>query len=265
MGNQSEIITAYGTFKVTKSCPEEKDAPIVIFFHGFPDDSNVWDYQIEALKTQFETWVPDLYLHSFQDQKRGMISQLESHAVGRKVILVGHDMGGPLASEIAREHPELVSKLLLINTLSIRQFIGRWKRPGQWMKSLYMPLFAGPLYETNWWKPAGKLLLKKAYDKGGLDKDDPIRNNSLNVLEGINRYRELARELPMHVLEMGLRLQTETHFLHGMNDPFIVTPDSDELSRHFSNVTLELLPTGHWPQRTCAMEVNNWIKKVING
>lgn len=264
MENQSEIITPYGTFKAIINRPKVKNPPLVVLFHGFPDDSTVWGHQIHALKSDFEVCVPDLYQHSFLNQVRGMASYLEAHLGGRKAILIGHDMGGPLACELARENPELISKVLLINTLSLRQFIGRWKEPRQWIKSVYMPFFAGPLHNTSWWKRAGKFLVKSAYDKGGLDKDDPLRENSLEVLEGIKRYREIGKELPQNVMEMERRLLTETHFLFGLTDPFLVTPDLEELNRHFSNATLELLPTGHWPQRTCAGEVNNWIKKVIN-
>lgn len=258
-----EIITAYGTFSGIRCLPGDKDAPVVLFLHGFPDDSKVWDFQITALKNDYEVWAPDLYQHSFDDQIAGLVSHLKTYGSGRKIVLIGHDMGGPLATEIARTNPHLISKVLLLNSVSLKQFMGRWKNPKQLIMSYYIPIFAGPLHSKLWWKKAGRRFLQAAYDKGGLDKNDPIRNNSWEVLEGIQRYREVARKLSRYALETKERLQTDTYILYGINDPFLLTPDYEELKKHFKSVKLELLPTGHWPQRTCPDEVTKWIKKVI--
>lgn len=245
MENISEITNAYGNFKGALIPHQNKKAPWLVFLHGFPDDSQVWKLQLEALKSDFQIWSPDLYNHAFKDQIQGVASALGEIAADAEVFMIGHDMGGPVACEVARLYPEIVSKILLINTLSVGQFIGRWKNPIQWFRSLYMPFFMGPLHSTKWWRKLAK----------------PFLESDTEVLEGIKRYREVAKEAPAFF--KAPKQEIETHVLFGNKDPFVMTPTEEELRNNFTKFTLETLPTGHWPQRTSAHEVNQWIRKVV--
>lgn len=234
-------------FKGTLIRHADKKSPWLFFLHGFPDDSEVWKQQVEELKNDYQIWSPDLYDHPLKDQIKGVSDALEVLGGGSDVFIIGHDMGGPVACEVARLHPQKVTKVLLINTLSIPQFFGRWKRPAQWFRSLYMPIFMGPLHSTTMWRKLAKPFLE---------------NGNTDVLEGIKRYREVAREIPK--LKDVPRLAVETHVLFGKEDPFVLTPTMDELLRHFEKADLETLPTGHWPQKDSPSEVNQWIRKKTN-
>ncbi len=247
MENNNEITNAYGKFKGALIRHPNKKAPWLFFLHGFPDDSQVWKQQVKELKNEYQIWSPDLYNHSFKDQIHGVSEALVNLAADSEVFIIGHDMGGPVACEVARLHPENVTKVLLINTLSVGQFIGRWKNPLQWFRSFYMPVFMGPLHSTKMWRKMAKPFL----DSGNTD-----------VLEGIKRYREVAKEIPY--FRNAPKLEVETHILFGKKDPFVLTPTEEELQNNFSNASLETLPTGHWPQKTSAPEVNQWIRKVVS-
>lgn len=218
---------------------------------------------MKDLGKDFEIVALNLYKHSFRDQVNGL-AQFVADNSNRKIMIVAHDMGGPVACEIAMNNADRISKIFLINTLSLGQFIRRWHRPRQWLKSFYMPLMIGPLHNIEKWQSIGKLIRKAAYDLGGLEKSDPIRSSGLESLEGVHRYRELFLDLPSRVLCKHKRLITETHILFGTSDPFLELPDNDELKLHFENYKLKVLPAGHWVQRTHAEEVNQWIRKVIN-
>lgn len=218
---------------------------------------------MKELSKDFEIIAFDLYKHSFKDQVNGL-GQFVADNRNRKIMIVAHDMGGPVACEIAMNKANHISKLFLINTLSFRQFIRRWRHPSQWVKSFYMPLMIGPLHNIEKWRSIGKLIRRAAYDLGGLEKSDPIRSSGPESLEGVRLYRELFMRLPARVLSKHKRLTTETHILFGTSDPFLKLPDNDELRLHFENYKLKVLPAGHWVQRTHADEVNTWIRKVIN-
>jgi pimeloyl-ACP methyl ester carboxylesterase len=266
MENVSEITNAYGTFKGSFNLVENNQAPWLIFLHGFPDDTTVWSYQWDALKAAHNIWCPVLYDHAFTDQINGVADFISTLPKDKKIILIGHDMGGPVACEIARKFPDAIEKVLLINTLSLGQFISRWKEPRQWMKSSYMPLFIGPLHSARWLKMFSAKFLNKTYDLGGVKKDDPLRKHTADSLDGIKRYREALKTVPSYLASSVKKLKIETHFLFGENDPFIMVPDDHELTKHFEHFTLTILPAGHWPQRTHIEEVNQWIqRKSSNG
>lgn len=258
MERHSEITNAYETFKGPILRHPNKNAPWLIFLHGFPDDSSTWSLQIEALKEEFQIWAPDLYSHSYSDQVNGVAEFLKETS---NACLIGHDIGGPVACEIARRFPDRVSKIFLINTLSLGLFVKRWKKPRQWMKSSYMSLFIGPMHKTGWWKKFSGLFMKTAYDLGEVGAQDPIRKNSPAVLEGIKRYREMAKTIPEQIITDKIKI--ETHFLFGARDAFLLPPQKDEMKNHFQQYTVETLSAGHWPQRTHADEVNEWIKRMV--
>ena len=263
MENVCEITNIYGTFRGRLNKLENK-SPWLIFLHGFPDDSTAWSFQWEELKSSYNIWCPDLYMHSFTDQIKGVADFISSHSQDSKVILIGHDMGGPVACEIARKYPELIHKVLMINTLSLGQFLSRWNEPRQWIRSSYMPLFMGPLHSTKWWHKLSGKFLNLAYDLGGLEKDDPLRNHSEVSLEGIKRYREALKAAPFYLASPGKKLKVETHFLFGESDRFMILPAKDELEKYFNHFSLVSLPAGHWPQRTHSREVNQWIQRTAS-
>jgi pimeloyl-ACP methyl ester carboxylesterase len=263
MENQSEITNAYGTFKGPLLRHPNKNAPWLIFLHGFPDDSSVWSFQIEALKDRFQIWAPDIYLHPFSHQVNGVAKFLQEIRPDAEVYIVAHDMGGPVAGEIARRFPERVSKILLINTFTLGLFLSNLKDPRQWIKSSYMTLFTGPMHSTKWWSALAGPFLKKAHDLGEVAKDDPIRNNPREVIEGIKRYREISQEIPHFLKSENKKIQVETNFLFGSRDAFLQPPKESQLQENYQKHSVETIAAGHWVQRSNASEVSEWIKRMV--
>lgn len=244
----------------------QQGADWLIFLHGFPDDSSVWSLQVEELKAHYNVWCPDLYSHSYSDQIKGVAEFIRNIRTEEKVCLIGHDMGGPVACEVADVLPDRISKIFLINTLSFGQFLSRWKNPRQLLKSFYMPIFMGPLHNTNWWRNFSGQFLKLAYDIGGIDATDSLRKHSSVSIQGVKRYREALLKLPGHLLSGNKMQKTETHFIFGSKDPFLVVPREAELEKHFTSYSMEVIPSNHWPQRTHAKEITGWIqRKISNG
>lgn len=262
MGPKQQFLFPSGIIQGHFNPHKDQASPLLVFLHGFPDDSQVWSYQWEALKEHAFLWAPDLYNHPFVDQVALVTSFIEEHGKGRSVFIIAHDMGGPIAFEIARLKPRLMTKVLFINSLGLEQFLGRSRSYQQLFRSSYMLLFSGPLYHTSWWRGLAHKFLLLAYDKGGLPKEDSLRTNSNQVIEGIKRYRELLKEASERFKKTLNKIEVETCFLFGLSDPFLLVPTKQELNSYFIKWKLDTLSTGHWPQRELPSEVNQWILGV---
>lgn len=107
------------------------DGPLVIFTHGWGLDSTIWNCARRDLAMQMRllTWdLPgmgrsrlgaDLSLEHLSDNLKAVIEQ----AGRRRVVLVGHSIGGMTIQTLARDHPELVQDrvagVVLLNTTYI--------------------------------------------------------------------------------------------------------------------------------------------------
>lgn len=103
---------------------EGKGSPIV-FIHGWMDDHSVWDSQIEYFSKNHRVIAYDQRGHGRSDKpKKGYsIETLSDDLYNvtqklniRQFALVGHSLGGMAAMVFALEHPEKVSKLVLVST-----------------------------------------------------------------------------------------------------------------------------------------------------
>ena len=91
--------------------------PALIFIHGWALDHTVWDAQIDAFKSHYTVVTLDLAGHgdSGMDRRRWTmdayaedILAVAQRVPGRRLVLVGHSMGGPVALQAARQLDERV-------------------------------------------------------------------------------------------------------------------------------------------------------------
>lgn len=105
----------------------EDGAPIVLV-HGWGLDSSVWRHAVRDLADRFRLIVWDLPGLGRSTAPRGAVSLSDfasdlrtvlGLAQGRRVVLVGHSIGGMTIQTLARDHPEAfaaVSGVVLLNT-----------------------------------------------------------------------------------------------------------------------------------------------------
>ena len=107
---------------------DEGEGPPVIFFHGEPTWSFVWRHVIPpVLDAGFRCIAPDLpgfgrsdkptdpEWYSY-DRHAAAAGALLEHLDVRDATVVVHDWGGPIGLRAATEHPERVSRLVIMNT-----------------------------------------------------------------------------------------------------------------------------------------------------
>jgi len=99
------------------------DGQQVIFIHGTPGSAEGWaDYLITvppgfqylALDRPGFGWSgPDHAVVSMADQAKAVSLLFENHS-GRKPILVGHSLGGPIAAWVAATQPDALSGIVIV-------------------------------------------------------------------------------------------------------------------------------------------------------
>lgn len=103
-----------------------RGALAVILLHGFPLDHRMWRHQKEALEAAgFRVVVPDLRgagkapagrAGAGMRERAADVLRLAERAGIRRFALVGFSMGGYVALEVAREAPERLAGLALVDT-----------------------------------------------------------------------------------------------------------------------------------------------------
>ena len=113
------------------------EGPAIILLHGFTGSHQDWAFQIPVLSRKYRVVAMDHRGHgkseapsSPDDYSVTIFAQdvygLLQHLGISKTCLMGHSMGGFMALELALEHPEMVTALVLVDTSS-----GEWERdPG---------------------------------------------------------------------------------------------------------------------------------------
>lgn len=152
--------------------PEQANGRTIVLLHGKNFNAAYWEQTIQELtKKGFRVIAPDQigfgkstkpehYQYSFQDLASNTKSILDSLQI-TKIILLGHSMGGMLATRFSLMYPEIVEKLILENPIGLEDY--KALAPYQTLKDSYkneLRLTAEDyrnyqltFYYDNQWKP----------------------------------------------------------------------------------------------------------------
>jgi pimeloyl-ACP methyl ester carboxylesterase len=171
-----------------------------------PPDFNSWDYA-----NSIKLWI--------SDKKLG------------KVILVGHSFGGKIAAILAKENPDMVSRLILIANSGLPENKAIYKftdRLPTYLKKPFARLTAGRDY-----KNAGKLL--------------PI-------------FKTVVKE---DLTETFSRIKIPTLIIWGRNDQELPIKQAEIIQNLIEGSRLEIVDTGHFPfleePEKIALSIHNFI------
>ena len=115
-------------YKNTKiSFTDDGKGIAVLLLHGFLENKTMWDKYVSALSKNHRVITIDLlghgeteclgYVHTMEDQADMIFAVLISLRI-RKIVLVGHSMGGYVALAFAELYPDNVKGLFLLNSTS---------------------------------------------------------------------------------------------------------------------------------------------------
>lgn len=103
--------------------------PAVFLLHGFPFTNFTWRNQIPELSKNYRVIAPDLRGYGETDKpvtgydKRNMARDLrELMRVLKidKIALVGHDRGARVATRFAKDHPDAIDRLVVVDNVPTR-------------------------------------------------------------------------------------------------------------------------------------------------
>jgi pimeloyl-ACP methyl ester carboxylesterase len=230
----------------------------IVLLHGLFFDHRSWDGVIAALGSDFRVVAPDFPGFGASEKPPatrfpyGIDSFAEAVAdlyggLGlARAAVVGHGLGGAVALTLAANHPELVSRLVLVDTLC------HTAEP-DWRQRLMLTPLAGAFVLRQLW---GKRAFRAYFRDLSLSPECGV------PIERIDAYYDsfnspAARGSALATLRATLdtrgviariaRVQCQTLVVWGRNDQLFPPALGQRLARQIRG-GFELLDTGHAPQ-----------------
>jgi pimeloyl-ACP methyl ester carboxylesterase len=189
--------------------------PLVILLHGFPEFWYAWRHQLPALAhAGFHAVAPDMRGYNLSDKPRGVrsyrvptlvedVAALVRACGATKAILVGHDWGGLVAWAFAMQHPEMLDRLVILNSPHPKTMARAMRTSKQLLKSWYMFFFQLPWLPELAIRARGSTALLRDYERdplvpGALLADERERYVEAHARPGaltamLHYYRALGR------------------------------------------------------------------------
>lgn len=178
-----------------------RDAPLLLFLHGFPEGAFIWDEMMEALSTRFRCVAPNMrgYERSYSPEEVeayrpthlvGDVAALVEHLDAPVEALVAHDWGGVVGWALGAQAPSWLRRLVIINSPHPATFLRELQRnPAQQAASAYMNFLCLPDAQAQ--------LVDKDYERmwlfftgmGAIDGKQPGAGWLTNAVKA--QYREL--------------------------------------------------------------------------
>ncbi|XP_056102210.1 epoxide hydrolase 4 [Rhinichthys klamathensis goyatoka] len=134
----------------------ERGKPLMLFLHGFPEFWFSWRHQLREFKSEFRVVAVDMRGYGESDLPSSAesyrldylvtdIKDIVEYLGYNRCFLVGHDWGGIIAWLCAIHYPEMVTKLIVLNSPHPCVFTDyALRHPSQMLKSSYYFFFQLP-------------------------------------------------------------------------------------------------------------------------
>ena len=269
---------------------------LIMFVHGFPEFWYEWEKQLIEFGQDYQAVAPDLRGYNLSSKPSDVekyhvkyliedLRALAEHLGHEKFIMVGHDWGGGVAWSAAIRHPEIVEKLVIINSPHPAVFARELlNNPDQQKASQYMLILRSAeaervLSENNFarlsdvlvqfgskWEMSEERRLKyiDAWSQPG------ALTGSLNYYRASPLYPPTSTEdkeqiksilnLPKEMLAV----RVPTLVIWGEQDRALLTGNLDGLEEYIEDLTLKRIPDGtHWVIHEQPELVNTLIRDFI--
>ncbi|MFN0177588.1 MAG: alpha/beta fold hydrolase [Gemmatimonadales bacterium] len=268
--------------------------PLILFLHGFPEFWYAWKNQLEEFGKDHLAVAPDQRGYNLSakpgpveayrvpdliEDVRALAASLNG---GRPFVLVGHDWGGAIAWAFAIKHPELLTKLVIINAPHPGVFDRELtENPAQQKASQYMLFFRSAGAEAALAANGYATLLRffEAPRKLGkfLPEDDRAYVAAWSqpgaLTGGLNYYRASrigpptvgTPSRPSEAAQLpSLMVTTPTLVIWGERDEALLTGNLLGLEQYVPRLTIKRIPEGsHWVVHEFPTEVNGLIREFL--
>lgn len=272
----------------------EKGKPLILFVHGFPEFWYEWEAQLAEFGNDYFAVAPDLRGFNLSDMPSELsaykakhivddLRQLVAHLSYEKFVLVAHDWGGAVAWNFAIALPQLLHKLIIVNSPHPYLFMQALATdPAQKAASEYM----------NWLRAEGSeaalakdnfALLEGLLSGMGKSPTPWFTNEvrakyhecwSRGLTGGVNYYRASPLHPPteknpgplkLEINPADFRVKVPTLVIWGEED--IALPKSllDGLGDFVDDLKVERIPEGsHWIIHEQPQRINRLMRKFLS-
>jgi len=268
----------------------------LVFIHGWPDDESVWDLLIERFQDDYRcltftlpwygsakiaTETAKIQKYSKWGYSFEAISDMIYAAIVKysqaKVIVVAHDWGAVYAEYLQARHPEIVSKMILMD-------VGGFKidAPASYAQVPTMVLTGlayqyGMIFAFLFSGRIGRFLARRAAKwareqavKGSLPKFKPFANSKNVDFVGECGYPYYYHHRDFILQLIGFKrpqissIPCPTLFIYGNRKPFQLhnTKWAERIASR-ENCAVVSVYCGHWVQIEQADEVSSYIEKYL--
>jgi pimeloyl-ACP methyl ester carboxylesterase len=267
---------------------------LILFLHGFPEFWYAWREQLVEFGRDYFAVAPDMRGYNLSSKpaeiERYEISQLVGDVralVGRlgakSCFLVGHDWGGVVAWAAAIACPDVVEKLVIINSPHPAIFQRELQEnPAQQQASQYMLVFRSPeaeaMLSANNFALMQDSILGEGLRRGYFTEADRLAyveawSQPGALTGGLNYYRAAKIGPPsgasdeashMKLNFPSLDVKAPTLVIWGEKDPYLLTGNLNGLDRYVRNLRVERIPDAtHWVVHEKPALVNSLIRSFL--
>ncbi|HUW36247.1 MAG TPA: alpha/beta hydrolase [Rhodocyclaceae bacterium] len=266
--------------------------PLMLFVHGFPEFWRAWHRQLREFSRDHHAVAPDMRGYNLSDKPSDVeayraehlvedLRQLIGHLGHRDCVLVAHDWGGAVAWNLAAQHPELVSRLVIVNSPHPIAFARALSGdPGQIAASQYMLLLRDAkaervLSEDNYARLA-RMFEQRGDGRSALTPDELARYRAAwaqpgALTGGLNYYRASPLYPPgadgAAALQLDPALFTvtvPTLIIWGERDAALLPVLLDGIEAVVPDVVIRRIPAGsHWVVHEYPDEVHAMIREFL--
>ena len=273
----------------------KRGAPLMLFVHGFPEFWYEWEAQLAAFGDTHFAVAPDLRGYNLSSKPAAVdayrpkilvqdLTQFITALGYERAIVVAHDWGGAICWNLAIQHPEVVERLVIVNSPHPWVFANALlSDPAQQASSAYMNWLRQPGSEqalsandfeklegffsgmgqpvAEWFTPEVRARYHAAWSQPG-------EGGSHGLTGGVNYYRASPLHpptegtAPLRIDQMppeAFVVKVPTLVIWGEMDMALPKSLLNGLARFIPDMRLERIPDGtHWvvheqPERIAAL------------
>jgi epoxide hydrolase 4 len=270
--------------------------PLMLFLHGFPEFWYAWRALLPEFGRDHHAVAPDQRGYNLSDKPARVqdyhpallvedLRQLIAHLGHESAIVVAHDWGGAVAWNLAAQYPDLVDKLIIINSPHPVTFARELRdNPAQQAASQYMLLFRQDkaervMRENDYARLAGMLEPwlhgRNAPDADTLTRYREAWSQPAALTGALNWYRAspLHPPAPNQPGAAALKLDPARFTVHaptlaiwGESDRALLPGLLDGLDGLVTDLRIARIPEGsHWVVHEYPERVTTLIREFVHG
>lgn len=253
----------------------------LVMLHGFPDFWYGWKNIIEKLMGDYKCIVPDMRGYNLSDKPDQEeeykleilvedVKQLSEIFNLEKFTLIGHDWGGTVAWAFAETYPELLKKLIILNSPHYKTFRDKIKTNKKQRKSsgyIFQMLKPGgeEAFSRNDYQLLKYTVFGTTTNENALNEEDKQKyieawSQPGALLGGVNYYRANRRFDDWTGI-----IKVPTLILFGMKDRFIRPTVLEGIEEYVGNLKIVRIENAsHWIMHDAPEAVINNIREFIS-